>query len=126
MVDLYTRRNVTGRDNAVTVKGLLYGIAAIQGLPSHEQEFSDMCDMCEVLRAVWDPEEDFLTVWSIERRFGRELELWPNNEAMTPKAVEDRKALRSSVAEYQALVRERQARRAAQQLNSEPMVPRIS
>jgi hypothetical protein len=43
--------NVTGRDGFIIAKALAYAIATIQALPEHMQEYSDMCDMCEILRS---------------------------------------------------------------------------
>jgi hypothetical protein len=41
--------NVTGRDRHVVVKALSYAIAAIEALPSRQQEFGDKEDMKRLL-----------------------------------------------------------------------------
>lgn len=41
---------ITGRDGYIVCKALAYAIAYIQSLPKERQEYSDCCDMVELLR----------------------------------------------------------------------------
>jgi len=43
--------DVTGRDSYIVHKALAYAIATIQNLPKQRQEYSDMLDMCALLKA---------------------------------------------------------------------------
>jgi hypothetical protein len=54
-----TNTNITGRDNYIIAKALIYAIAEIQSLPSEKQEYSDMMDMCDIANKFWP---DFLAI----------------------------------------------------------------
>ncbi|HZZ63764.1 MAG TPA: hypothetical protein VFE63_21810 [Roseiarcus sp.] len=43
--------SITGRDGYIVPQALIYAIAHIQSLPSKEQEWSNMADMCAIARA---------------------------------------------------------------------------
>lgn len=101
-----TTKNITGRDGMIIVQGLLYGIAAIQALPEHQQPFSNMVDMCAIARALGAHDNWTILVYEIECKLGVEIELWPDREAMTKLDVAKRNDHR---AEIEGIHRQRKA-----------------
>ncbi len=45
-----TENNVTGRDGYIIANALMYAICTIQNLPEDRQEWSDMRDMCDLVK----------------------------------------------------------------------------
>lgn len=74
--------SVTGRDGYIIGKALVYAIAQIQSLPARRQEFSDMCDMCALVRAIGvDP----WTVAGVQRHVDRTVDLNVDRERSDPE-----------------------------------------
>lgn len=48
----YRSVSVTGRDGYILGAALVYAIAQIQRLPPEQQAWSDVCDMCRLLRTL--------------------------------------------------------------------------
>lgn len=71
--------SITGRDGYIVNQALLYAIAHIQSLPPEKQEWSNMRDMCAIVRA----HGSFFTLnqsWSVEHHTGIIPNLWPEPE----------------------------------------------
>lgn len=45
-----TEADVTGRDGYIIANALMYAISTIQNLPEDKQEWSDMNDMCKLVK----------------------------------------------------------------------------
>lgn len=76
MAPIKRSTSITGRDNYIRNQALLYAIAHIQSLPEHMQEFSNMCDMCNLVIAdqnIFTPKH----LWDVERHTGVVPNLWP-------------------------------------------------
>lgn len=71
--------NITGRDDDVMRKGLIYAIANIQQLPSERQEWSDMSDMCAIARTIRPDELGFL-ISSVQAHTGLSIDIWPDHD----------------------------------------------
>ena len=94
---------VTGRDGYIVIQALLYAIARIQSLPADRQEWANMRDMCELVRAGADARPQFWhIVWGVESHVDQEIDLWPDSEAMTDADRELRAHLRSRIRKAQA------------------------
>lgn len=68
--------SITGRDGYIVNQALLYAIAHIQSLPEEKQEWSNMRDMCAIVRA----DMAFFTiqlVCGVEHHTGIVPNLWP-------------------------------------------------
>lgn len=68
--------SITGRDGYIVNQALLYGIAHIQSLPDHMQEWSNMRDMCLIVRtraSVFTIPQ----IIAVEQHTGKSLTLWP-------------------------------------------------
>lgn len=68
--------SITGRDGFIVNKALLYAIAHIQSLPEERQEWSDMRDMCAILKA-YDSPFTLPTLMNVEHHTGLVPNLWP-------------------------------------------------
>jgi hypothetical protein len=73
------RNEVTGRDNYIIFKALAYAIATIQSLPERYQEWSDMCDMCALLRSAGESVA-FFAIMSAENHTGNSVDPDPRAE----------------------------------------------
>ncbi|MBS7737916.1 MULTISPECIES: hypothetical protein [unclassified Chelatococcus] len=77
-------KDVTGRDGYIQAQALLYGITQIQSLPRQRQEYSDMVDMCRILRALVPPETLPSYAYSVEMHTGKQIDLhFPEGEEAT-------------------------------------------
>jgi hypothetical protein len=49
---MFLNEEITGRDTYIIAKALIYAITYIQSLPERRQEWSDMADMCGIVKAL--------------------------------------------------------------------------
>ncbi|QFR32585.1 hypothetical protein [Ancylobacter sp. TS-1] len=69
-------KSITGRDGYFVNQALLYGIAHIQSLPDHMQEWNNMRDMCLIVRtraSVFTIPQ----IIAVEQHTWKSLTLWP-------------------------------------------------
>lgn len=74
---IMTNATVTTRAGYVSAKALVYAIGQIQSLPDHRQEWSDMYDMCEILRACHGARMLAHVVTSVENHTGNPVDIFP-------------------------------------------------
>lgn len=95
------------RDGYVIVKGLLYAIACIQGLPAEQRENGDMIAMCRLVRGMKNSVLFAHTQWGVESHVGREIDLWPAHGGDEPgglysdEELEVKEAMRGQITEWQ-------------------------
>lgn len=88
--------SITGRDSYITTQAMLYALGYIQSLPDERQEWSNMLDMCMIVRAQRSP-LTIMHILNLERFHGFKINLWPEededlSEAEKLKRDEFRKA----------------------------------
>lgn len=94
---------VEGRDGYLPLQAFLYAIARIQTLPDDRQEFSNMAEMCEIVRnqIIANPaNRPFLAhiLGSVESHVGHEIDLWPSGAAdYTDEEIDVRDSIRAQV-----------------------------
>ena len=71
--------DLTGRDSYVIHKALLYAICHIQNIPEVKQEWSDMVDMCLIVRSRLSL-SNALGVRMVELHTGENMTLWPEED----------------------------------------------
>lgn len=71
--------SITGRDGYIVPQAMLYGIGYIQSLPPERQEWSNMLDMCLIVRAQKSP-FTITHILNLERFHGFRINLWPEDE----------------------------------------------
>lgn len=65
------------RAHLVQTKALLYAVGCIQALPEAKQEYSDVLDMCEMVRELDDYHIAHL-LFPVEAHLGHKIDLWPD------------------------------------------------
>lgn len=98
-----TKTSITGRDGYIQTKALVYAIGQIQSLPDHKQEWSDMYDMCQLLRAHLGPAELASYAVGVEWHTGNPVNLFPEDgEDLSAKDKEFKSSFeRARLKEYQ-------------------------
>ncbi|MBD9493186.1 hypothetical protein [Ensifer sp. ENS01] len=85
---------ITGRDNAITAKALIYAIAAIQNLPPERQEWSDMRDMCAIARTI-APGSLAKLIFETKSHTGTAIDIWPDSDAdLDERDIREKKAFK--------------------------------
>ena len=71
--------SITGRDGFIVPQAMLYAIGYIQSLPDERQEWSNMLDMCMIVRAQQSP---FMIshIINLEVFHGFKIDLWPEGD----------------------------------------------
>lgn len=82
--------SITGRDGYIVPQGLLYAIGYIQSLPMERQEWSNMWNMCMIVRAHSSPFTIGL-ILDLERFHGFKVDLWPEDDEDLSKAERTRR-----------------------------------
>lgn len=72
--------SITGRDGFIVPQAVLYGIGYIQSLPRTRQEWSNMLDMCKIVRS-WDTPFTIPHMLNLEQFHGFKIDLWPEDDA---------------------------------------------
>ena len=92
--------NVTGRDDFIEAKALIYAIACIQNLPEERQEWSDMRDMCAIARTI-QPGMLGSLIYETQRHTGTVIDIWPDHDDDLREADRrEKKAFKFAVESY--------------------------
>lgn len=82
--------SITGRDGYIVPQAMLYAIGYIQSLPDERQEWSNMQNMCMIVRA----QQSAFTIshiLNLERFHGFKIDLWPEGDEALSKADKERR-----------------------------------
>jgi hypothetical protein len=82
--------SVTGRDGYITTQALIYAISHIQSLSEERQEFSNMCDMCAILRCNVTIEGLVSMAYLVEAHTGVSINIWPNDKSKKARAYSEK------------------------------------
>ena len=74
-----TATSITRRDGFIVPQAMLYAIGYIQSLPAERQEWSNMLDMCMIVRAQQSP-FTITHIINLEVFHGFKIELWPEGD----------------------------------------------
>lgn len=96
------------RNSIVSHNALIYAIAHIQALPVEQQEYSDMCDMCALVRAQRSPFTIPLLA-RIEAETGRSVNLWPDTGEFSDCEIQEKRDIENRVSEWMKHYREKAA-----------------
>jgi hypothetical protein len=69
------KSGVTGRDGYIIRQALAYAIKLIEALPADRQEYSNMCDMIQILRHLTDERERKFLAFNVSVHAGDALQV---------------------------------------------------
>jgi hypothetical protein len=92
---------ITGRDDYIIGKALLYAVAAIQALPEDKRELGDMSDMCKLIRAC-SGAQLWYHVANVEAHIDREIDLWPDADLLTEQDRAEMAQMRDRINRFRA------------------------